>query len=72
MSKWTISWNPSKWVTLFFTIWTGQTLSWIGSAVAQFGLVDHRKNGVSHDISGGHLAFYAAGHPIRSADWGAG
>ena len=39
MSKWTISWNPSKWIPLFFTIWTGQTLSWMGSAVAQFGLV---------------------------------
>jgi len=39
MSKGIISWNPSKWVPLFFTIWTGQTLSWIGSAVAQFGLV---------------------------------
>ena len=39
MSKGTIAWNPSKWVPLFFTIWTGQTLSWIGSSVAQFGLV---------------------------------
>ncbi len=34
-----LPWNPKKWVPLFFTIWTGQTLSWIGSAVAQFGLV---------------------------------
>jgi DHA3 family macrolide efflux protein-like MFS transporter len=39
MSKLSISWNSSKWVPLFFTIWTGQTLSWVGSAVAQFGLV---------------------------------
>jgi DHA3 family macrolide efflux protein-like MFS transporter len=39
MLKRTIAWNASKWVPLFFTIWTGQTLSWIGSAVAQFGLV---------------------------------
>lgn len=39
MPKRTISWNTSKWAPLFFTIWTGQTLSWIGSAVAQFGLV---------------------------------
>ena len=39
MPKRTISWDSSKWVPLFFTIWTGQTLSWIGSAVAQFGLV---------------------------------
>ncbi len=39
MSKRTISWNASKWAPLFFTIWTGQTLSWIGSAVAQFGLI---------------------------------
>jgi len=39
MSKLTIPWNPEKWATLFFTIWTGQTLSWVGSAVAQFGLV---------------------------------
>ena len=39
MSKATIPWNPQKWVPLFFTIWTGQTLSWVGSAVAQFGLV---------------------------------
>ena len=39
MPKRAISWDPSKWVPLFFTIWTGQTLSWIGSAVAQFGLV---------------------------------
>ena len=39
MPKRTISWNTSKWVPLFFTIWTGQTLSWVGSAVAQFGLV---------------------------------
>jgi DHA3 family macrolide efflux protein-like MFS transporter len=39
MPKRTISWNESKWAPLFFTIWTGQTLSWIGSAVAQFGLV---------------------------------
>lgn len=35
----TITWNSQKWAPLFFTIWTGQTLSWIGSAVAQFGLV---------------------------------
>jgi DHA3 family macrolide efflux protein-like MFS transporter len=39
MPKRTISWNASKWAPLFFTIWTGQTLSWVGSAVAQFGLV---------------------------------
>jgi DHA3 family macrolide efflux protein-like MFS transporter len=39
MSKRTISWNTTKWVPLFFTIWTGQNLSWIGSSVAQFGLV---------------------------------
>jgi DHA3 family macrolide efflux protein-like MFS transporter len=39
MPKRTITWNASKWVPLFFTIWSGQTLSWIGSAVAQFGLV---------------------------------
>jgi len=39
MPKPTISWNHSKWAPLFFTIWTGQNLSWIGSAVAQFGLV---------------------------------
>jgi DHA3 family macrolide efflux protein-like MFS transporter len=39
MSKLSLSWNSSKWVPLFFTIWTGQTLSWVGSAVAQFGLV---------------------------------
>jgi MFS transporter, DHA3 family, macrolide efflux protein len=35
----TITWNTEKWVPLFFTIWTGQTLSWVGSSVAQFGLV---------------------------------
>ena len=35
----TIAWNKEKWAPLFFTIWTGQTLSWIGSAVAQFALV---------------------------------
>lgn len=34
-----IEWNETKWAPLFFSIWTGQTLSWIGSAVAQFGLV---------------------------------
>ena len=39
MPKRTISWDASEWVPLFLTIWTGQTLSWIGSAVAQFGLV---------------------------------
>lgn len=39
MPKRTISWNTTKWVPLFFTIWTGQNLSWIGSSVAQFGLV---------------------------------
>ena len=39
MPKRTISWNPDRWAPLFFTIWTGQNLSWIGSAVAQFGLV---------------------------------
>ncbi len=39
MPKRTISWNESKWAPLFFTIWTGQTISWVGSAVAQFGLV---------------------------------
>lgn len=39
MPKRTIAWDTSKWVPLFFTIWSGQTLSWIGSAVAQFGLV---------------------------------
>jgi len=39
MSKRTIAWNTEKWAPLFFTIWTGQTLSWVGSAVAQFGLV---------------------------------
>jgi DHA3 family macrolide efflux protein-like MFS transporter len=39
MAKLTVNWNPDKWVPLFFTIWTGQNLSWIGSAVAQFGLV---------------------------------
>lgn len=39
MSKLTIAWNSQKWAPLFFTIWTGQTISWVGSAVAQFGLV---------------------------------
>jgi len=39
MLKRTISWDTSKWVPLFFTIWTGQTLSLIGSAVASFGLI---------------------------------
>jgi len=39
MPRRTITWDSSKWIPLFFTIWTGQTLSWIGSAVAQFGLV---------------------------------
>ncbi len=39
MSQRTISWNHEKWVPLFFSIWSGQTLSWVGSAVAQFGLV---------------------------------
>jgi DHA3 family macrolide efflux protein-like MFS transporter len=39
MPKRTISWEPSKWVPLFFTIWTGQTLSLIGSAVGSFGLI---------------------------------
>jgi len=39
MSKRTIAWDASKWIPLFFTIWAGQTISWIGSAVAQFGLV---------------------------------
>jgi len=31
--------NPSRWQIPFFTIWTGQQLSWIGSSVAQFALV---------------------------------
>lgn len=39
MTPKTIPWNPEKWASLFFTIWSGQTLSWIGSSVAQFGLV---------------------------------
>jgi len=39
IKKRTIPWDTSKWVPLFFSIWTGQTLSWIGSSVAQFGLV---------------------------------
>jgi len=39
MSGRSIPWNKDKWGPLFFTIWTGQTLSWIGSAVAQFALV---------------------------------
>lgn len=39
MQKRTISWDTERWAALFFTIWSGQTLSWIGSAVAQFGLV---------------------------------
>jgi DHA3 family macrolide efflux protein-like MFS transporter len=39
MQKRTIPWDTSRWAPLFFTIWTGQTLSWVGSAVAQFGLV---------------------------------
>jgi DHA3 family macrolide efflux protein-like MFS transporter len=39
MSKRTISWNPEKWIPLFVSIWGGQTLSWVGSAVAQFSLV---------------------------------
>jgi DHA3 family macrolide efflux protein-like MFS transporter len=39
MQRLSISWDTNKWASLFFTIWTGQTLSWIGSAVAQFGLV---------------------------------
>lgn len=39
MSKLTLAWNHEKWAPLFFTIWSGQTLSWVGSAVAQFGLV---------------------------------
>jgi DHA3 family macrolide efflux protein-like MFS transporter len=39
MGKRSIAWNTSKWAPLFFTIWTGQTLSWVGSAIAQFGLV---------------------------------
>lgn len=30
--------NP-KWRARFFTIWTGQQLSWLGSAVAQFALI---------------------------------
>lgn len=34
-----IVWDESHWKRLFFTIWAGQTLSWVGSAVAQFGLV---------------------------------
>lgn len=39
MPKRTISWDASRWAPLFLTIWTGQTISWVGSAVAQFGLV---------------------------------
>ena len=31
--------RQSKWQIPFFTIWTGQQLSWIGSALAQFALV---------------------------------
>ncbi len=31
--------HQSKWQIPFFTIWTGQQLSWIGSALAQFALV---------------------------------
>ncbi|MCP4541170.1 MAG: MFS transporter [Chloroflexi bacterium] len=31
--------GQSKWQIPFFTIWTGQQLSWIGSALAQFALV---------------------------------
>lgn len=34
-----IPWNSKQWQPLFFTIWSGQTLSWIGSAIAQFGLI---------------------------------
>jgi len=37
--KISIQWNPQRWVVLFFTIWTGQNISWLGSAVAQFGLI---------------------------------
>jgi DHA3 family macrolide efflux protein-like MFS transporter len=39
MTTRTIQWDVSKWARLFFTIWSGQTLSWVGSAVAQFGLI---------------------------------
>ena len=31
--------QQSKWQIPFFTVWTGQQLSWIGSALAQFALV---------------------------------
>ena len=31
--------RQSKWQIPFFTIWTGQQFSWIGSALAQFALV---------------------------------
>jgi DHA3 family macrolide efflux protein-like MFS transporter len=31
--------RQSKWQVPFFTIWTGQQLSWVGSALAQFALV---------------------------------
>jgi len=31
--------QESKWQIPFFTVWTGQQLSWIGSALAQFALV---------------------------------
>jgi DHA3 family macrolide efflux protein-like MFS transporter len=34
-----MQWNAEKWAPYFFTIWTGQTLSTIGSAVAQFALI---------------------------------
>ena len=31
--------RPAKWAIPFFTIWTGQQLSLIGSSLAQFALV---------------------------------
>jgi DHA3 family macrolide efflux protein-like MFS transporter len=31
--------RSANWKTRFFSIWTGQTLSWIGSSVAGFALV---------------------------------
>jgi len=39
MATRTIKWDSSRWAPLFFTIWSGQTISWVGSAVAQFGLI---------------------------------
>jgi len=34
-----IEWNSEKWQVSFFTIWTGQSVSLLGSRIAQFALV---------------------------------